>query len=280
MKKIIFLCFALFLAVSAFAQEKKNTFYLAFEKGYYSYREPHMRYPISIKGDKMGASFEWLRSDVIPENVKQIWSSFSAFELRFMSGTPTYDGWLYDPMTEIATPVSSTDKEDYYLEARILFGKKYFLSENISSGLYLGVGYRMLYNNSDMEGAYKRISQYAYVPLGLKLSTDIGTWKLSLNGEFDWFLFGEQRSGLLENDGYVVNKQNQGYGLRGSLRIEKNLTTNFGLFVEPYYRMWKIQNSDETIVSGYDPIEGYWAVSCVEPFNVTKEAGIKVGITF
>ncbi len=280
MRKIIFIFFVLFLGINAFAQEKKNTFYLAFEKGYYSYREPHMRYPISIKGDKMGASFEWVRSDVIPEGVKQQGTSFSAFELRYMGGDATYDGWLYDPMTEIATPASSSGEEDYYLEARILFGKNYFLSENITTGLYLGVGYRMLYNNSDMEGAYKRISHYTYVPLGLKLGTGIGNWQISLNGEFDWFLFGEQRSGLFESDGYVVNKQNQGYGLRGSLRLQTNIATRFGFFVEPYYRMWKIQNSDETIVSGYDPIEGYWAIACVEPFNVTKEAGIKVGIIF
>ena len=284
MKKLIFTLFALILCVSVFAQEKKNTFYLAFEGGTYSYREPHMQYPISVKGDKMGASFEWIGRSVLSNDITPEDPSFATFEVRYMTGDAKYEGWLMNPITEEVTPTSSDGEEDHYFEARITLGKTYDLNDTFTLWPFLGIAYRRLYNNSYIEGGYKRISNYGYMPLGLKLSADMGSgWMATLSGEFDWLIYGKQKSGIFEKEGYgyVVNQQKQGYGLRGSIKLEKTFSNKFGIFVEPYYRMWKIQNSEETVVIGYDPVEeAYWAMSFIEPFNVTKEAGIKVGITF
>ena len=280
MKKIIFALFALVLCVSAFAQDKKNTFYLGFESGYYSYREPHMEYPISIKSTKMGASFEWIGRSILSGDLTPEDPSFATLELRYVTGDAKYDGWLMNNITEEVIPVTSDGEEDHYFEGRLTLGRTYDLSDTWTLWPYFGLGYRRLYNNTYTEGGYRRISKYTYVPLGARLTANMGSgWMFTLTGEFDWFLVGEQKSGVLEGH-YVINQQKQGYGLRGGIKLEKTLAKSFGFFVEPYYRMWKIQNSEETDVLVYIPGMGYGYMTFIEPFNVTKEAGVRVGITF
>ena len=283
MKKIIFSLFVLCLCVSVFAQEKKNTYYLAFEGGSYSYREPHMEYPISDKGNKIGGSFEWVGRSVLSGDINPEDPSFATLELRYMTGDVKYTGWISNMITGDVTPVSQEGGEDYYIEARLTLGRTYDLTDTWTLWPYLGIAYRRLYNNFNEEGFYKRISNYGYMPFGLKLSADMTDgWKIFLNAEFDWLLYGKQKSGIFEEEGYgyIENQQKQGYGLRGSVKLEKAITKSLGVFIEPYYRMWKIQNSEIKSVLVEVPGSGIGVMSFVEPFNITKEAGIKVGIVF
>ena len=56
----------------------------------------------------------------------------------------------------------------------------------------------------------------------------------------------------------------------------------FGVFIEPFWRYWKIQNSAK---AWYDLVDedgnptGYGGY-IIEPFNITREYGIRTGITF
>ena len=161
---------------------------------------------------------------------------------------------------------------------------------------YLGFGYRYLVNDGSKvdEAAYKRVSQYYYMPIGTKISKSFSSgFSITLTGEFDWLIAGEQSSrigdliyqmsgGEVETD-YVHNYQRKGWGARFGLKVDIPITKKIGLFVEPYYRMWKIQNSgwgeSDTTHSG--STYWYWYdLPFTEPFNTTRERGIRAGIYF
>ena len=124
------------------------------------------------------------------------------------------------------------------------------------------------------DSGYRRESTYIYLPVGFNLKQDFSKgWSLSANGQLDVLLSGKQASkGIAEVD--IHNDQEEGYGLRGSVKLEKQFD-KFGIFVEPFIRYWHIQNSEEVLIS-----DAYYVYSFIEPKNETREYGLKVGITF
>ena len=200
-------------------------------------------------------------------------NSIATFELRYLSGKVDYDGFLLD-----GTPHKNSGEKDWYIEGRITFGQTYDLGEKFELWPYMGFGYRYLVNDGTVvdDASYKRISHYWYVPIGLKLSKGFSEkFSITFNGEFDWLMVGKQQSDILTS-GYLDNCQTEGLGLRFGIKAEVQLNEQVGFFLEPYYRMWKIQNSVKEYV--FIPGEG-WA-QFYEPFNITKEAGIRAGFYF
>ena len=104
-----------------------------------------------------------------------------------------------------------------------------------------------------------------------------GGWALAAEAEFDYLWYGKQYSDL--NDANPLfpdlsNEQDQGYGIRGAVRIEKKLTAS-SVFFEPFIRYWNISQSDDTFFSaGGTLYRGY------EPKNNTTEIGAAVGLKF
>lgn len=234
-------------------QGRQSKVEIAYEGEGYSYREPHMDLPISLKGQHHGASIKYTQTGIGGASY-----SFGEVEGRFLTGKTDYDGYLMN-----GTPSTADDITNWYIELRGLYGLQF--GNTVRFAPYLGVAYRFLSNNMDEDAyGYRRESTYYYMPIGFYLSTGAENgFSVTLNGEFDWLIYGNQYSGI----GYGLNHtQDKGIGLRGGIKVEQNFGA-IGLFIEPFYRFWKIQNSD--VVSGY-----------IEPFNISREYGTKIGLTF
>ena len=276
MKKLFFAVLVLFVSLSAFASDT-NKLYFGIEGGTYSYREPHMDTPIHDYGNKIGASFEWVGRSILSQSglMEEEDNSFATFELRYLNGKVDYDGFL---STTPPTPYKTSGEIDWYIEGRITFGETYDLGRQFELWPYLGFGYRYLVNDGTnvSSSAYKRVSQYWYIPVGAKVSKTLNNGLvLTLTGEFDWLMVGKQSSDL-STDGYVDNCQPEGWGIRFGIKAEAPVSKKIGVFVEPYYLMWKIQNSTNEYLLAPGPS----IISLHEPFNITKEAGIRAGIYF
>ncbi|MBO7605100.1 MAG: hypothetical protein J6S61_01355 [Elusimicrobiaceae bacterium] len=292
------------MSVSGFAYDENNNVYIGFETGSYKYEEPHMEYPISFKGHKVGASFEWVGRRILEvTGLKDSGdNSFATFEARYMTGDVKYKGYLQEiemiggAIHTNYTPIQMNDVPDYYIEGRVTLGQTYNFKDVCEIWPYIGFGYRRLSNKTekvDAENGYKRVSQYWYIPIGFRLvKGSDGGFKISFISEFDWLIHGEQASQIgnvveqmfpeVETN-YVYNYQRRGWGARFSVKLEAPVTKHAGIFVEPYFRMWKIQNSSwgEGDVHTYEGYYEYWYnIPFKEPFNVTKELGIRAGIYF
>ncbi len=174
---------------------------------------------------------------------------------------------------------------DWNLEFRGMGGYDFKLAESFILTPYFGVGYRYL--NDDISGktsttnaaGYERESNYFYSPVGVE-----GTfskwqgWKLGFSAEYDIFWRGWQKSHLSDankNYGDLSNTQDSGYGVRGSLKLQKTGEV-IDIIVEPFIRYWQIDRSKDTDVRYAGVIIGYG----YEPKNNTTESGVKVGVKF
>ena len=194
---------------------------------------------------------------------------------------------------------------DYMLESRIVYGYQLPLKDQIIITPYFGLGLRYL--NDDLRGdsstgnwGYERESKYYYMPLGLE--TNIGwknNWLVGVTVEYDYFIDGTQKSHLEDGglraqaqDGTLyaydtlINDQDQGYGLKGSMKIMKKMTYA-DLYIEPFVRYWNIQQSDlQQLTSNYGTVLWFQdsghtlPVTGVEPHNTSTEYGVKIGARF
>ncbi|MEW6067879.1 MAG: hypothetical protein AB1610_06280 [Nitrospirota bacterium] len=174
--------------------------------------------------------------------------------------------------------------DDYMVELRGLFGYDFFVSKSILTP-YTGLGYRYL--NDDSSGristtgayGYERESNYIYSPLGIIITTPLENgWAIGITAEYDIFWWGKQISHLSDVDsGYndVENEQNEGYGVRGSIKVYKRIK-NMDIAIEPFIRYWHIMKSEIADWTYYGTYIGY----AYEPENKSTEFGIKASITF
>lgn len=173
---------------------------------------------------------------------------------------------------------------DRHVELRGLVGYDFAVDPTFVVTPYIGLGYRFLRDDSagmiTSTGArgYNRESNYFYTPVGIAVIKILpGGWALAAEAEFDYLWYGKQYSDL--NDANPLfpdlsNEQDQGYGIRGAVRIEKKLTAS-SVFFEPFIRYWNISQSDDTFFSaGGTLYRGY------EPKNNTTEIGAAVGLKF
>ena len=252
MKKLL-CCLLLLTALPLFAQSSLE---VAYEVSKYNYREPDGNSPISLKGHMQGASLRYeVRTDA---------SLFYAVDGRWMGGTTDYDGWL---MTKPPQKYTFDDIGDYYYEARLHMGRMADLSERARFWWTIGLGYRYLKDHMNKAPAgYLRESNYVYMPVMGGYRYLGGVWELDLRGELDYLLCGWQNSHM--KSGKIRHDQHEGYGFRLSAKLQINLDGHkSGLFVEPFYRFWEIQDSESS--GGY-----------MEPHNKTEELGLRVGVTF
>ena len=126
---------------------------------------------------------------------------------------------------------------------------------------------------------YDRESNYFYSPVGLEFGTKLNEeWKLGVSTEYDLFWRGEQKSHLEDADpgfNMISNNQNSGYGIRGSLKLEKK-GEQFDLLFGPYVRWWRIGNSRSANVTFSGVIVG----TGYEPKNETLEVGGQLAVRF
>ncbi len=270
MRKITTLIICLTFAEITSAQDINSTilntlsrkqFEIGFEMYFYTYKEPGY---MKDEGIFYGITGAYTYRAWIPSSTKNNISNkkwMLRFETRAAYGTVDYDGALMD-----GTPYTIADISDRALETRLLVGND-FLKKTSMNTPYMGIGYRYLNDDSSFDPAgYERESNYIYIPFGLKNINDLRNgWFFEATIEFDLFLWGEQRTdfmvfGLLN----VKNRQDTGYGLRGSIRFQKR-SKDIDLAIEPYIRYWEIGKSDIQYIGG-EPF--------FEPENKTTECGI------
>ena len=179
------------------------------------------------------------------------------------------------------------DIQDWTGEARVLGGYDFFALSETRLTPYIGLGYRYLSDQSggmtSTTGAsgYDRESNYVYLPIGLKTITKLGDdWTLGFTIEYDNLLWGKQKSHLEDVDPTVdpiENKQNGGYGLRGSMQITRTMTETVDLVFEPYFKYWNIDASDiKSITISGTPT----GLAGQEPANHSTEYGMNLGLHF
>ena len=174
---------------------------------------------------------------------------------------------------------------DWNLEFRGTGGYDFKLTDSFILTPYFGAGYRYL--NDDSSGkisssnaaGYERESNYLYSPVGVEgIFSKWQGWKLGFSAEYDIFWRGWQKSHLSDanrNFGDVSNTQDSGYGIRGSLKLQKTGEV-IDFIVEPFIRYWQIDRSKDSDVTYSGVIVGYG----YEPKNNTTESGVKVGVKF
>ncbi|MEW5894970.1 MAG: hypothetical protein AB1650_04350 [Candidatus Omnitrophota bacterium] len=176
---------------------------------------------------------------------------------------------------------SLEDEKHYAFETRLMAGYEFpWKTRSRVITPYAGLGYRYLLDDNGGRRsttghwAYDRESHYFYIPMGVQAEhVFISGWKTRLNLEFDWFLGGRQYSHLEDVPGYtqtLYNKQEKGYGLRGSWRLARE-GEHVEFFIEPFVRYWSIQNSQP----GYST-----DTAGIEPRNRTEEYGARLGVKF
>jgi len=196
------------------------------------------------------------------------------------------------------TTGSQTGIDDNLFELRGMIGYDFinpsynFVDEDISCIPYIGVGYRYLNDNSSGtvtttgHYGYERESNYFYSPVGIELTKYFPPGSLepdrqwSLGGiiEYDIFWRGRQISHLSDADPSYSdprNKQNDGYGVRGSLKVAMR-SESLDCMFEPFVRYWHIGQSDDQDIFYANTIWGYG----YEPKNNTTEIGCKFSLTF
>jgi len=174
--------------------------------------------------------------------------------------------------------------DDYTLEFRGLGGYDFSVFTASTLTPYIGIGYRYL--NDDMTGTtstgalgYERESNYLYSPIGVEVITPLkNDWSIGATAEYDIFWWGKQISHLSDvNSGYndLENRQNKGYGIRGSIKVQKKLS-KLDLVIEPYIRYWNIKKSKDADWTYHGTKIGYG----YEPNNNSTEIGCKLAVIF
>jgi len=170
--------------------------------------------------------------------------------------------------------------DDYILEFRGVGGYDFPILKASILTPYVGIGYRYL--NDDMSGmttstgahGYERESNYFYSPIGVTIITPLRNgWSVGAMLEYDIFWKGIQKSHLGEIPGYydIENDQNDGYGLRCSIKFQKK-AERVDFAIEPFIRYWNIKDSETTTDPGGTP----W----IEPKNNSTEIGIMLAVMF
>ncbi len=231
---------------------------IGFEAFYKTYYEPDV---MNEKGMMYGVHLAYTYHDKV----------MAKGQLIVASGSVDYDSNNTGSISGIS---------DNQWEIRGLLGYDFAVDPKFFVTPYIGLGYRYLGDDSSGKistnsfHGYNRQSNYWYSPVGIEFTKILAEgWTIGAGGEFDIFWSGTQKSFLSNaNPSYpdVSNQQNQGYGIRGSIRVEKKFTYA-AILVEPFIRYWNIGQSDTYTSATFS---GY------EPKNNTTEYGALVGIKF
>ena len=177
------------------------------------------------------------------------------------------------------------DIDDYIWEFRGLVGWDWSWEEGKTLTPYIGIGYRYLLDDlgglTTSTGArgYDRESEYFYSPIGVETIFDLNNgWLGGVTIEYDYFWKGQQTSHYSQvNLGYndLENDQNDGYGVRGSIKFIKEGET-VDILIEPFIRYWDIDQSENANITYTGVVVGYG----YEPENNSTESGVKIAVRF
>ena len=182
----------------------------------------------------------------------------SELSLEWVGGELNYDG-----ATWAGVPVETDSDESIFL-VRGLIGYD-IKKETYAITLFTGFGFRYWRDRDESEGGYKRIVRYWYSPIGIRLTVPLSyirepegkvylKWSWGINAEYDIFWKGEVKSYFSDVDpGFndPENDQNSfdGYGLRFSLWVKRNINKNVAFSIEPFVRYWWVAKSESATLT-------------------------------
>lgn len=276
---------------------------VSFNLGSYTYSEPDAP-SISIHGTKVGGEY----TGTLSLDKRRHW--FAQADVRGTTGKVTYDGWCspflitpnsaspngYELDLGDFSPCSETGDKDWYVETRGLVGKD-LIGQTWAWSPYAGLGFRHLSNGTTGVPNY-RTDDYLYLPFGVTVRTRVASQSaLSFNVECDPLIHGWQTtrdSELGGGDvpatttapGFTVDgfsdvsfAQHRGWALRASAKYQ--VTKRWS--VEPYYVHWNVSASPvsyETAAFTVNKVTAQEQFGAYEPWNVTHEFGVKLGLRF
>lgn len=247
---------------------RKHSLTFEYERYYYTYTEPSIDVELEDWFDSLGGTYTYRpqEGDVLYSK----WMDYYSLEGRY--------AWADLDYTSGATG-HDNDVSNKMYEIRGLLGKEFHPVPQVVVTPYGGYGFRYLLDEagnrltSTGHFGYDRKSHYHYVPLGFFYTYQPNKdWRIVGNAEFDYFVFGVQKSYLGTDapvPGYfdISNDQKHGFGVRASVKFVKILPV-ITLGIEPFVRYWHIDDSEI--------VDGGW----VEPENKTIEAGVRASVQF
>ena len=254
-------------------QELTHSFSLGLERARYYYVEPDVYQSMpyntygarwmNLKGNLWGASASY----------RLTWREklFVQPELRVLYGKHQYNRGI---KKTIANKTHHKIPSLLYEPRLIVGGNIHMMNKIMMLSPYTGIGHRFKSDDSEEVrtsrghnlGFYRK-SNYVYVPLGASVDYALdNTWSVSLKGEYDWIVKAWHIDRSM-GDPTTTFKQPNGYGLKGESSISY-LYNKVRFSFSPYVNYWNIRNSKEK--NG----------GSMEPYNVTFESGIRLGVTF
>ncbi len=283
---LIYICFLSIFSVKAFDNNSIfpiHTFEIKPEIVYLNYEEPEcytlLGYPVRIEmeGFLYGVSGKY--------TYHGIYNIMGELNLEWVNGNLDYDGFTWAGMP------AHDESDDYIIQARGLIGYD-IKKETYAITLFTGFAFRYWRDRLEGEGGYKRIIKYWYSPIGIKLTVPLSytrgpggerhlKWSWGASAEYDIFWKGKVKSYLSDvdpgyNDPEVDQDPFDGYGLRFSLWLKRNINKNLAVSIEPFVRYWWVNRSDAGILTYNGTSLGY----VVEPKNRTYVYGIFLNFIF
>ncbi len=194
---------------------------------------------------------------------------------RIVVGRIDFDGVLLD-----GNQYKIDNVKDFLGEIRALGGYDFSIFESTTITPFTGLGYRFYKDQLQKSNAgYRRESSYLYSPIGVETNTPITKgWSAGVSAEFDIFWTGTLTTHYSDLDPLfsdVDNTQDKGYGLRGSIKIHKEMDDKNFIF-EPYVNYWNISKSDSQGLKH----TGVVGQIVTEPKNNSTEIGMKASVEF
>lgn len=240
---------------------EKGAFEAGVDVSYLTYNEPNVK----TKGMMYGLAGSYTYHDNVMLKA----------ELR-----AAYGGVEWDGMTLAGTRVTASNSLNLLGELRGLGGYDFPVLTSSILTPYLGIGLRYV-NNDVLPKPYERESYCLYSPIGAALVTNLGRgWSIGETAEYDYFWWGYQTSHPMDalpgltND--IVVHQKNGYGLRGSVTLDKHYK-NVVFKGGPFVNYWKVERlNPQTLPYTGSPTGLVWQ----EPGNNSLEVGIGLGVRF
>jgi len=250
-------------------EPKMNTMTLAPELSYITYKDTAMK----EKGPFYGVLGAYTYRGAL--GFEKLSKGMLKLEGRLVYGKVNFDGQLVDGNTYRIRNV-----DDFLGEVRALGGYDFPIFESTTITPFTGFGYRFLKDNLSKDNAgYRREANYFYSPIGAETNTPLAQgWSAGVSAEYDFFWFGRQDTFYSDLDPLfsdITNDQNKGYGLRGSLKVHKEMEDKNFIF-EPYVNYWNIGSSD-TVGLKHTGVVGHLIT---EPKNNSTEIGMRVAVEF
>ena len=200
-------------------------------------------------------------------------------EGRYSRGKSDYTGRFQDGSGATTDYGSATLKgaPRRAYDIRALYEYTHPLNERFSISAGAGLGHRVLKDLSRRVDPddYDRKNQTTYAQINAGVNIALPTnFEISPRIAYNRAVKGRQYS-YEANGNQIEMKQSRGYGFEIEVPISKKFSNGSKISLAPFYRNWRVNESDAAYVVDDDAI-----YSTVEPKNRTQEMGVRLQYSF